>query len=142
MKNGFTLMELLIVIGIIVFLSAVFLPIGLNFYQLQVLNKTSDQVIWLLKQARTNALSQKKNSAFGLYFAEQQVILYQGESYQLRQIEMDQTYPLAESIQRYGVEEINFSKGTGLPKQTGLVTLKSNQREKTIQINQMGLISY
>jgi Tfp pilus assembly protein FimT len=142
MRVGFTLVELLIVIGIIIFLAAILLPIGFNFYQLQILNGTTDQIVWLLRQARTNALSQRNNSDCGLYFEKQQIILYQGENYQTRQIDLDEIYPLAGSVQEEGLEEINFAKGTGLPKQTGQIILKLNQGEKIIRINQMGLISY
>ncbi|MFA5188573.1 MAG: prepilin-type N-terminal cleavage/methylation domain-containing protein [Patescibacteria group bacterium] len=139
---GFTLIELLIVIGIVVLLAAIFLPIGLNFYQIQVLNQTNDQVIWLLKQARSSALSQKNNSAFGLYYNNQQLTLYQGASYEARQVDFDVNYKIPSSVKIEGLSDINFSLAQGLPGQTGTIILSSNQITKTITLNSIGLIDY
>ena len=135
-------MELLIVIGIIILLAAIFVPIGLNFYQIQVFNQTNDQVIWLLKQARASAMSQKNNSAFGLYFNNQQITLYQGASYQTRQADLDVNYKIPESVKIEGLGEINFSLGAGLPSQIGPIILSSNKIKKEITLNSIGLIDY
>jgi len=141
-NQGFTLMELLIVIGIIVFLSVILLPISLNFYQSQILNKTTDQLVWFLKQARSNALSQMNNFSFGLYFDQKQIVLFQGESYQARQIDQDLNLPIPNSIKISGLEEIVFAKATGLPNQSAKITLSSEQGTREIQVNEIGLISY
>jgi len=87
-------------------------------------------------------LSQKNNSAFGLYYNNQQLTLYQGASYQSRQADLDIDYKIPASIKIEGLDDINFSLGTGLPSQTGTITLSSNQITKEITLNSIGLIDY
>ena len=142
MKSGFTLIELIIVIAISIFLVAIFFPIGLNFYQIQVLNGGTDSIVWLLKQAQSSAISQKNDSAFGLYLAQNQAILFQGNNYQGREASQDINVAIPLSVRIAGLQEIDFAKKTGLPAQTGSIFLSLAGRSEEIQINSIGLISY
>jgi len=142
MKSGFTLIELIIVIAISIFLVAIFFPIGFNFFQIQVLNGATDSIVWLLKQAESSAISQKNNSAFGLYLAQNQAILFQGDNYQGRVASQDINVSIPMSIRITGLQEIDFAKKTGLPSQAGSIFLSLDGRSQEIQINSIGLISY
>ncbi|MCX6743663.1 MAG: prepilin-type N-terminal cleavage/methylation domain-containing protein [Candidatus Parcubacteria bacterium] len=84
MNRGFSLIELIVVIGIIAILAIFLLPVSLNYYQREVLKKTEDQLVWLLKEARDNAINQKNGSYFGLYIANDNFIIFQGQSYSQR----------------------------------------------------------
>jgi prepilin-type N-terminal cleavage/methylation domain-containing protein len=142
MKNGFTLMELLIVIGIIVLLSIILLPIGFNYYQRELLNKTEDQLVWLLKEARDNAVNQKNGSFFGVYIAVNDFIIFQGPNYNQRAAENDSSYSFPETITISGLKEIIFVPNTGTTQQVGTISLALGQFKKDISINEFGIINY
>jgi len=142
MKQGFTLVEILVVIAIILFLTAIIAPIGLNFYKIQVFNETHEQIVGLLKQARSNAFIQKNNADFGLYFGDKQMVLFQGPSYSQRDESYDFGLKLPALVEISGLSEIVFSRGSALPKQSGSLLIKLGQKQKEIIINEQGLIIY
>lgn len=68
MEKGFTLLELLIVIGITAIL-AVFLIINpLSFRSRQDLNLTVSEMVAALRNAQNNSISQESGSVWGIYF--------------------------------------------------------------------------
>ncbi|HDQ22549.1 MAG TPA: prepilin-type N-terminal cleavage/methylation domain-containing protein [Candidatus Uhrbacteria bacterium] len=142
MKKGFTLVEVLVVMAVIFFLAVIIIPVSLNFYNLQVFNETHEQIIGLLKQARSNAFIQKNNADFGLYFGDKQMVLFQGPSYGQRDESQDFSLKLPALVEISGFSEIVFSQGSALPKQSGSLLIKSGQKQKEIIINEQGLISY
>ncbi len=142
MKQGFTLVEILVVVAIILFLAAIMVPISLNFYKMQVFNETHERAVGLLKQARSNAFVQKNNADFGLYFGDKQMVLFQGPSYDQRNESQDLSLKLPALVEISGLSEIVFSQGSALPKQSGSLFIKLGQKQKEIIINEQGLIIY
>jgi prepilin-type N-terminal cleavage/methylation domain-containing protein len=142
MSRGFTLIELIIVICIIILLTALFWPIGAAYYQREILNKTEQQMIWTLKLARANAINQKNNSSFGIYIKDNQLILFQGESYAQRDASKDIIYDVPSSVKISGAEIIIFAVNTGLVNNPGLISLRTNSTIKEIKINELGVIDY
>ncbi len=139
---GFTLIELIVVIGIVVLLAAIFLPIGFNFYRLQIFNRINDQVIWLIKEARAGALSQKGDLNFGVHLEGDQIIAYQGNNFSERQSDLDQVYPIPSFIKFSGISDISFNPGSALPSQGGTISISYNESVKNISINSLGTIDY
>ncbi len=142
MKSGFTLLELLIVIAIFFLLTAITLPVGWNFYKIQILNKTQDEIVSFLKLARNNALAQKNNSDFGVYIAKEQIVLFQGASYDSRQADKDIMFPVSKIISFSGLSEIDFNSYNAQPSQFGLITISLENQQRLIQINELGTIDY
>jgi len=142
MRTGFSLIEVVIVIAILAVLIVIFLPIGLDFYRIYVVNNTEDQVIGFLKQARVDAINQKNESDFGFYHNSSQIILFEGSSYATRNPDYDLIYSVPNNINITGLQEVVFAKNSGLPSQTGTITITLDSRIKEITINSEGLISY
>jgi prepilin-type N-terminal cleavage/methylation domain-containing protein len=69
-KNSpaFTLLELMIVIGILVILTTLTLPYGVNFYNARALDEETANVASILERARTHAISGKEDSDWGVQF--------------------------------------------------------------------------
>ncbi len=152
-KNSFTLIELLIVIGIMLLLTAVTVPI---YGMLQVssqLNENSSQAVQALRIAKERSMSRFNNSSHGVYFetnliGEDKYVLYQGVSYAARESSYDREYVLDDvlklswSLLGVGDEgDINFSKGLGVPGKTGTIILIHDvSGARSIIINNLGAI--
>ena len=106
MNKGFTLIEIIIVICIIILVAASLGPVGASFYRQQLLNKTEQQLIGILKQARSNAVNQINNSAFGVYIYNNQAVLFQGFNFLDRESDQDLNYSFS--------GKIYFSGSTGV----------------------------
>jgi Tfp pilus assembly protein FimT len=69
MKKGFTVLELIIAIAVAITIAVV---IALNFSDVQGgndLKMTSQQISGLLREAQSNAMTQQKGAAWGVYFS-------------------------------------------------------------------------
>lgn len=142
MKNGFTLIELIVVICIMTLMLAIFWPLGMNFYRRETLNKTHQQIVWILKHARANAVNQENNSAFGVQLETGQAILFQGTSFTGRQQNQDVTYTLATSVNVSGAQTIIFAPNTGFVSAPLAINLSIPDVVKEISVNQLGVLEY
>jgi prepilin-type N-terminal cleavage/methylation domain-containing protein len=156
-KKGFTLAELLIVI-VIIMLITVF--IYLNLFRRKGFNElysTRDQIVALLREAQNNAIFQKQDSEWGVYFLNSTST---SPSYSLF---YGITYSTSTSLKKYNLPTsveydtstiasgnsltIYFNKTTGLPSTSTSIILNFNFGNQiiassTININQSGLISF
>jgi prepilin-type N-terminal cleavage/methylation domain-containing protein len=142
MSRGFTLTEILVVIGIFALLSILLVPLGLNYYQREVLNKTDDQLVWVLKEARDNALNQNGGSSFGVYIAAHSFTLFRGISFSQRVAADDLNYSFPSSIAVTGLQEIVFLPNNGTTSTIGKISLSNGQYQRDILINELGVIDY
>ncbi len=142
MNKGFTLIELIIVICIFLLLGAIFWPIGANFFSQELASKGQQQIIWILKQARANAINQKNNSAFGVYLEKGQATLFQGDNYTDRITSEDIIYTLPKIVTIVDLNEIVFEPNTGQVSTPGTIKLNSPSLSREIVINQLGVIDY
>ncbi len=142
MKQGFTLIELIVVISIITILSAVTVPLYSYFQTFTVLGSAKHEVLQNIRLTQVKAQSGENNSAFGVYFDTNQYTLYQGDTYLTRNQSQDIIYGLSDNIGFSGFTEVNFSIKTGLPSATGTLTLTNtiNNATETIIFNSMGLV--
>ncbi len=68
-EDGFTLLELMIVIGILVIFAVVTIPYGMRFYDSRFLEEQTSSVANILERARTHAISGKEDSDWGVDFS-------------------------------------------------------------------------
>jgi len=144
-KKGFTLIEIMLSVTIIIFLAVLVLPTSVSFYQTQQLDAATDGVIQSLRRAQLKALSQGDNN-FGVYVGSgqtSQYFLFTGNSYEDRTDE--EIFEISNSISFSGVSEVLFSKTQGKPILTGTgndIILTQNTQTKTININEVGRINF
>jgi prepilin-type N-terminal cleavage/methylation domain-containing protein len=141
--KGFTLTELLIVIGITMILASASLPIYSNLQVSAQLGETSAQVSQALRIARNNSLNRVNSQVHGVKFEIDRYILYQGGSYVSRDITYDREVELSDSLSLstdlFG-DEVVFSKSFGLPNTTGTITLTHDvEGVSTISLNDLGV---
>lgn len=140
--RGFTLIELLVVLAIFLVLLAIVIPMGVGLYQIELLNQTQTQLVWLLREARDNAVNQKNNSYFGVKVLQEKLVLYRGDNYENRIVEEDEAYNYPNIITMNGIDEVIFTPTTGFTNTQGSIFLKTSSASREIKINQLGIIDY
>lgn len=153
-KKGFTTVELLIVMSILVMLVSVSLPLSSNFQTKSALNESSSLVVQMLRTANIRAMSAIDNANHGVYFeinptSFDRVILYEGDSYATRNLDYDRIQNIDNALyflnsnfnEINGSVDINFSKDNGLPNNIGELTLLHlTNGQKNIQVNSQGAV--
>ncbi len=138
--KGFTLIEITIVVAITIALLVVTIPAVVRFLSYQTLQDTQTTLVATLRQAHTNALYQKNDSAFGVRFLSGSYVLFQGSSYAARSAAYDITTTVPAGVSVSGITEVVFTKRTGVPSTTGAILLQSGTRSLSVIINQQGSI--
>lgn len=139
--KGFTLLEILLVIGIISILLVFIVPVSLDFYKSQQLEIQTQSLVQTLRRAQSKAMAIELDSSFGVFISNQNYILFKGNSYLTRDAQYDETFDLPEIIEPSGLSEVVFLKFEGKPNVTGNVILTSNSDTRTININEIGRIN-
>lgn len=143
MKNGFTLLEVLLSIVLIGILVGVSVPAYYTLFYKNDLDVAKNQVAQSLGRAAFLALSSDGDNNWGVQIQTGVITIFQGASYSSRNTDYDETYSIASSITPSGLTEIVFNKMTGLPQSTGDIILTStNGDTKTITINSKGTVNY
>lgn len=137
---GFTFLELLIVLGLGVIIAVFTIPVGLNFYKLQVLDDTSEDILQVVRRAHHQAFFQKLDSNFGVKFFSDSYVLFQGNSYDTRVLSEDEFFSLPAGMSPSGMSEVVFEKLSGIPTTTGSLTLTSDGNTRILTINVQGKI--
>jgi len=140
MNKGFTLVELLIVITVIIIIAALTVPVGVNFYRSQVLDETTSSILTTLRRAQAQSLFQKNDGSFGVRFLSGSYVLFQGSSYTARIQSEDEIFTLSGGITTSGIDEIVFAKLAGSPNTTGTLTITSGDEGQSISINAHGKV--
>jgi len=80
-QRGFTLIELVIVVSVLVILASLVLP-GFNFWQRQSsLDSTAQEILSTLRLAQNKTLASEGDANFGVYFEPTKFTLFKGTTY-------------------------------------------------------------
>jgi prepilin-type N-terminal cleavage/methylation domain-containing protein len=142
--KGFTLIEILVVTAIMALLTGASVPIVGNLQKSSQLNEGSTHVIQTVRVAKERASSRLNDAQHGVKFLSGSYVLYQGDSYVLRDDSYDRTITLDNALSLVSTlqdDDVNFSKGLGMPNNTGSVTLThSVHGTKIITVNSFGKV--
>ncbi len=152
--NGFTLVELLIVISISLILAVSAVPIYGNLQVSAQLNESSAQAIQAIRNAREMSSSRHNGAQHGVYFdinenSKDKFILYQGSSYASRdadydiETELDKALVVVNtSFDLTGTDiDINFSKGLAEPGNIGVLAFNHLvEGVRFIVVNEIGMV--
>ncbi len=118
---AFSLVEVLLVLGVIAAMSAFALP-AYRAYQIRSdLDNAAQEIVQSLGRARTLSMAGKGDSVWGVLT--QDALLFRGTSFLTRDPAHDEQYPVAPTIQVTGLQEVTYSRFTGVPSATGTITL-------------------
>lgn len=144
---GFTLLELAVVLGILFVLSAIGLNTIVDYRKNQAFNRDTETVIEILGQARSQTLSSKNASQYGVHFATSTVTLFAGSSY-VSGSPTNVDFPLFSTdlilsiMLTGGGKDVIFNRLTGETDQNGtiVVDVPSLSQTKNVTIYKTGII--
>ncbi len=151
-RKGFTIIELLLAIGIIGILITVIVPNLSNYRNEQALTNTTEEIVSLLNKARNDTISSLNYTNYSVHIESEKVVYFTGSTYNAsdatnisRVFESSVTIPSSGGINlNGGGSEVLFTRLTGDTTTYGtiIVRLTSNAaRQKTITILKTGAIS-
>ncbi len=142
-NRGFSLFEMIIVVGLIIVVSAIILPSYRGFGYSNDLSVAVNAVVQGLNQAQALARSGDGDSDWGIKIESGKVIIFKGSSFISFNAVSDQVFPIPLDITFSGLSQVIFAKFTGLPNQTGSVTLTGIVGNfAIITINQQGVVTF
>ncbi|KPJ71356.1 hypothetical protein AMJ50_02600 [Parcubacteria bacterium DG_74_3] len=142
--KGFTLVELMLVIGILALLIVVSLPLAMNFYKTRQLDVYENGIVQALRRAQLKSMSVEADSSFGVYISNdsKKYVLFKGNSYNTRDNVWDEVFELPDNLSVGGLTEVVFTKLKGIPSNTGNIFLIIDNRSEIININEAGRVNY
>jgi len=140
-KRGFTLLEMLITLAIIVSLSALSFPFISNFQKRNDLEVATNTAVQTVRRAQSLSVASDGDANWGVSIIPGDIVIYRGSTYAARDNTYDEKYSISTNITASGVTDVSFAKLSGLPSTTGTLTL-SNGDTKAITINGKGVVNY
>lgn len=145
MKKGFTLIEILIVISIAAIISSIIMGYFINFKKSESLSLDTDTIVSILRQARSQTLSSKNASQYGVHFSGSNIIIFTGSEYLENNPDnvefhlglIDASFVLNLSG---GSNNVVFERMTGETLNFGTVSILSGDQTKNITIYKTGII--
>ena len=148
-KSGFTLLEILLVIGIFAVLAAAGVSPLLLFKKTSDLNGTLETGASFLLEARAKTLSSENESRYGVHFRHEATVLFKGAAFTEGALG-NEVAPLPSSVEisnvslQGGGNDVVWNRLTGEADAYGAVAfrLKSDtSKVRTLRIEKTGIIS-
>lgn len=142
-KNGFTLLEVLLTVATISLLAAISMPVYQNFQVRNDLDVAAAEAAQSLFRAQALSVGMEGDSSWGVRVQSGAIVLFRGVNFSARDSAYDEFFTVPASIIPSGVQEVVFTKFSGLPQTTGTIILTSNTNEiRNIIINSKGMVTY
>lgn len=144
-QKGFSVVEVLIALAILALLSTIVLSSFLNSRKAQSLSLDADAVAQLIRQARSQTISSRGSSQYGVRFASTTATLFTGSTY-IPGTPTNSIFTVSagNSISAIslsgGGSDIVFSRLSGEASRSGTITLSSVGGSKTITVYATGVV--
>ncbi|MEI6228439.1 MAG: type II secretion system protein [Candidatus Saccharibacteria bacterium] len=141
-NNGFTLIEVLIVIAIMTVVGAIALPVSVDYQRRNDLDVAQVSFVQGARRAQQLSISGEGDSQWGVTATSGNIVIFKGSTYATRDASYDENYDISSAIVSSGQVEYDFAKVTGLPAQTGSATFTNDSYVKTVGVNAKGIVNY
>ena len=142
-KKGFTLIEILLVVGIITIIAGLSVPFYRSFQVDQEMDIASKEILGTLRDAQNRSITGRDDITWGVHFdlSSNEYGIFQGTSFSSYS---DDSYVVPNVIDmstNFG-DDVYFSKIIGAPSTAGIIFLEGDAgTTKQIEITTAGLIS-
>lgn len=123
--RAFTLIELLLVMGLMFIVGTAMYPIGISFYNAQKVHTVVESLDSALKNSQLQAIAGIGGSSFGVHLQSSSYIAFRGGSYAVRDVTQDEVYPIPYGVSIRGMSDIVFEPFTGNPSASGTFTISN-----------------
>ena len=143
MKKGFTLIEIILGVALIIAMGALTAPFGLSLYNMQINKSVTDEVYTALKKAQAYSTYRKGNDQYGIKFVGDNFVLFKGATYDAGET-LNESSSLYSATTTFSISlpsaEISFATSTGLPSTSTKITVTSGNTSHDIMVCESGLI--
>lgn len=146
MKKGFTLIEILVVLTIIILIMVIVLPEFGKLRNSQLLNSAVEDVVAGINKASSQTLASLDSSSYGVHFASNQMTIFKGTSFDQNSpdnevILIQNPVSISNISLSGGVSSFYFNRLNNRPNITGNITISVSSLSKIISIDAAGTIS-
>jgi prepilin-type N-terminal cleavage/methylation domain-containing protein len=141
-RQGFSILELVVVIGILTILLGLGTLYSSDFYQRTIIESEKDQIVSLLWRARSRALNNVNQTDHGLLLGSSTYVVFQGTSSAARNTALDENFPVSSGINLSGASSVVFRSPDALPAATGTISVSNGIKTYSITINGEGGIDW
>jgi prepilin-type N-terminal cleavage/methylation domain-containing protein len=138
--KAFTLIELLLVVFIITIIATTGAISVTGFMTVGQLSTATSLTANAVRNAQRRAMN-TTDQTWGVRLNQSAAVVFRGATYASRDQTRDITFNL-DGASLSGVSEVVFANLTGLPSQTGTITIASGGQQNQIQINAKGTLTY
>lgn len=144
---GFSIIEALIAIAVIAILAGIIIFSFSGVRDSQVLHAGAEEIVTLLTSARSKTLASLSNSQWGVYFEEDKMTLFRGDSFpgvgdpDNQEVSLDALLSISDVTLSGGANSVVFERLSGRTNQVGTITvsLDSGAAARVIRIGATGL---
>lgn len=140
MRKGFSLIEIMILIGIFAMLVAIGTPIGIEVYRDSLLDSDTNLVLSVVRRTQEYSFSNRNMVSHGVFFQNDKLTVFQGGSYASRTLGYDEEFPLSGGTTVTAPPEIVFSPLSGSPAFGATITISNGAHSRLITINAQGAV--
>lgn len=145
LSKGFTLMEILIVLGILMLIFLVAFPKFAEIRNNQVLKSGVEDIITSINKAKSQTLASLNSLEYGVHFSQNSVTIFPGDTYIAGSsanevIDIFLPANISSISLVGGVSTLHFSRLTGMPSTSGTITISNSTTSKTITISAAGAV--
>lgn len=141
-KGGFTLVEVIIVIGILGIFTAISTSYYTDYKNYSFLKIGTYNIVESMRHAQSNAKRNNRSDSWGVKITSQEITIFKGASYASRDDAFDQVLDFPAGINASGVDEFVFDQITGDTTDVGTTTISNAEGSNNIYINEKGTITY
>ncbi len=127
--QGFTAIEILIVISILIILLAITIGSYLFFERRSELDDATHRILEIIRSAQNKTLASKDDTQYGVYFQNDRITIFKGDSYSATSTD-NEIFTLPDRLEIYdtslrgGGNELVFEKLSGRTEQYGSTTIR------------------
>lgn len=141
-KSAFTLLELILVVVLVSISAGIVAPIYYSAKSNSDLNTALYTIVSSVRRAQLLSMAVYYDDSWGLKLSDGQLIIFKGTDFLNRDLDFDEEIKLSSLINISGLDEIVFNKLNGRPNISGDIFLVLNNRQLSININQLGVVDY